>query len=207
MSNPSEAPGPSKQDTLAQQLEAARNGTRESLGRVLETCRPYLLLIAGEELDSDLQAKAGASDLVQDTLLEAQRGFADFKGDTHRQLLAWLRRILLNNLANFNRRYRRTQRRQVAREVSLDADPRLSGLLKSDSSTPSGKTIRREEVEALEQALLKLPEHYRQVIVMRHRENRSFAEIGKQLERSADAARMLWWRALENLAEQLSDGP
>jgi RNA polymerase sigma-70 factor (ECF subfamily) len=166
-----------------------------------------LLLIAGEELDSDLQAKAGASDLVQDTLLEAQRGFADFKGDTHRQLLAWLRRILLNNLANFNRRYRRTQRRQVAREVSLDADPRLSGLLKSDSSTPSGKTIRREEVEALEQALLKLPEHYRQVIVMRHRENRSFAEIGKQLERSADAARMLWWRALENLAEQLSDGP
>ena len=58
-------------------LAAARAGSREALGRVLESCRGYLLLIAQQELDPALQARGGASDLVQQTFLEAQ---ADLSG-------------------------------------------------------------------------------------------------------------------------------
>src|SRR5262249_21485567 len=90
----------------AQWLPAARQGSREALGRLLEACRDYLLLVANKELDPQLQPKGGASDLVQQTFLEAQRDFARFAGNSEEELLAWLRRLLLNNLGDFTRRYR-----------------------------------------------------------------------------------------------------
>src|SRR5215472_9511436 len=103
-------------------LEAARAGSREALGQALETCRNYLLLVAGRQLDPDLYAKGGASDLVQETFLEAQRDFARFQGNSEGELLAWLRQILLNNVANFARRYRDTAKRAVGREVAVPGD-------------------------------------------------------------------------------------
>src|SRR5205085_10055364 len=98
---------------VAQWLPAARAGSRDALGKALEACRGYLLLIANRQLDAALQPKGGPSDLVQETFLEAQRDFAQFQGDSGAELLAWLRQLLLHNLANFKRRYRATDKRQV----------------------------------------------------------------------------------------------
>src|SRR5205823_5326264 len=67
---------------VAQWLPAARAGSSEALGEILEACRGYLLLLAQEELDPGLQAKGGASDLVQQTFMEAQQDFARFQGDS-----------------------------------------------------------------------------------------------------------------------------
>src|SRR5205807_266881 len=117
----------------AQWLPAAQAGSSEALGQVLEACRGYLLLIAQQELDTALQAKGGASDLVQQTFLEAQRDFGGFQGSTHEALLAWTRRLLLNNLANFRRAYHRNKR-QVSREVVLpqgDSSSRGPGGLRA----------------------------------------------------------------------------
>src|SRR5262249_58319869 len=97
-------------DYTVQQLDEARAGSRAALGRVLEACRGYLMMIARQELDRDLQAKGSASDLVQETFLEAQRDFDRFSGTTEEELLAWLRRLLLNNIANFTRPYRDTDK-------------------------------------------------------------------------------------------------
>jgi RNA polymerase sigma-70 factor (ECF subfamily) len=180
----------------------ARGQSREALGRLLETCRDYLLLVANHELASDLRAKAGASDLVQDTFLEAQRDFPQFTGRSLPELRLWLRRILLNNLADLNRRYRDTELRRLAQEVSLGADDSTADAaaqVADDTPSPSGEAIRHEQAAALERALARLPEHYRQVIALRHLENRSFAEIGELLGRTPDAARMLWARAVKEL--------
>src|SRR5262249_3376165 len=101
--------------SAAQWLGSARTGAREALGRALEGCRDYLLMVANKELDPQLQAKGGASDLVQQTFLEAQRDFGRFQGNSEDELLAWLRRLLLHNLADFTRRYRDTGKRQADR--------------------------------------------------------------------------------------------
>lgn len=69
------------------------------------------------EVESSLRAKADASDLVQQTLLEAYRDFGQFRGRTEAEWLAWLRRILARNAAEFVRHYRLTGKRQTAREV------------------------------------------------------------------------------------------
>src|SRR4051794_33646249 len=84
-------------------LPAARAGSADALGAALEACRLYLLAVADRELHTDLRAKGGASDIVQDTFLEAQRDFDHFHGASAADLRAWLRRLLLNNLANFAR--------------------------------------------------------------------------------------------------------
>ena len=75
------SPGtPPEQDQIEAWRTAARQRSEEAQGQVLELCRPYLLHIANQELASDLQPKIGASDLVQETFLDAHRDFGRFHG-------------------------------------------------------------------------------------------------------------------------------
>jgi RNA polymerase sigma-70 factor (ECF subfamily) len=188
----------------AQLLAAARAGSQEGLGQALETCRRYLLLVAQRNLDPALQAKGGASDLVQETFLEAQRDFAQFQGTTEAELLAWLRQLLLNTLGNFARHYRDTAKRAVGREVALPGEGSSAGAggVAGSGPTPSGLAMEQEQAQALQRALLRLPEEYRRAIQLRYQEGKSFEEIGQLLNRSADAARKLWTRAMERLRQE-----
>jgi RNA polymerase sigma-70 factor (ECF subfamily) len=191
-------------------LPAAHAGSREAMGQALEACRRYLLLVAERELDPELRAKGGASDLVQQTFLEAQRDFANFHGNSEVELRAWLRHILLHNLGKFTRQYRDTKKRGVAREVSLDAGASSvepGGGLSAGSASPSGKAMQQEQDESLQQALQRLPDDYRQVLSLRYEEERSFEEIGRVMGRSAGAARKLWARAVERLQQELEGSP
>jgi RNA polymerase sigma-70 factor, ECF subfamily len=189
-------------------LPEARAGSKEAVAQALEACRGYLLLIAQRELGKDLRAKAGASDLVQETILEAQRDFSGFEGTSEPELLAWLRRLLLNNMANFARQFRATDKRQIGREVVLeegDSAAERGGELASALPSPSGAAMAHERAEAVQHALEKLPEDYRRVVHLRYQEERTFEEIGKLLGRSANAARKLWLRAIERLEQELKE--
>src|SRR4051794_37411540 len=76
----------------------ARRGGGDALGRLLESYRNYLHLLASLQIDRRLQVRVSPSDLVQDIMLGAYRDFAQFRGENERQLLAWLRQILINRL-------------------------------------------------------------------------------------------------------------
>jgi RNA polymerase sigma-70 factor (ECF subfamily) len=194
---------------VAHWLPAAQAGSREALGLVLEACRGYLLLIAQQELEPALQAKGGASDLVQQTFLEAQKDLAGFRGSTPEALLAWMRRLLLNNLANFRRDYRRHKRR-ASREVALqvsDSSTQGPDGLRADTPSPSVALMRDEETQAIERALEGLSEDYRRVIHLRYREERSFEEIAVLMQRSPNAVRKLWARAIDSLQQRLEASP
>ena len=105
-------------------IEAARQGDPDGLGRALELFRDYLLLVANQELEPELKAKLGASDLVQETFLGAQRDLASFRGQSEAEWRLWLRGILVHLLANHRRRFRSTGKRRVDCEVPLAATPR-----------------------------------------------------------------------------------
>jgi RNA polymerase sigma-70 factor (ECF subfamily) len=186
---------------VARQIRDAHGGSPEALGRLLEGCRQYLLLVANEQLDVNLRDKLGPSDLVQDTFAEAQRDFQRFQGHTRDQLLAWLRRILLNNLADARRHYRRAGKRDVARELPLSNVPRdqVRRNLVQDADSPASRLAAREEAESLRRALDQLPEASRQLIEWRNYELCSFAEMGRRLGKSEEAARKAWGRAIEQL--------
>jgi RNA polymerase sigma-70 factor (ECF subfamily) len=177
----------------------AHQGNREALGRLLDMCRHYLLLVASKELAPALWAKVAPSDIVQDTLLEAARDFSDFHGGGEEELLAWLRGILRHNAANVRRHFE-TAKRDVAREVPLEE------AAAAVSETPSRQAQAREQDEQLAKAIGQLPEHYRQVLLWHSTEHLTFAQIADKLNSTIDAVRKLWGRALNELAKLL-DSP
>ena len=158
-----------------------------------------------EILLADLKSKEGASDLVQEALLQAHRDWGKFVGRTETELRRWLRRILLHKIAHAVRRYRLVERRRIAREISLDsgAFDGDADWLAADQTSPRGRAVRREEEIALSAALDRLPERMRSAVLWRHREACSFDELGRRLDCSNVAARKLWLRALEQLQRDL----
>jgi RNA polymerase sigma-70 factor (ECF subfamily) len=186
-------------------MSAARQGSAQALGELLESYRNYLLLIANAEVDGELRPKCGASDLVQETFVRAQQGFVAFAGTTEAELQAWLRQILLNHCRNLRQTYRDTQKRDVGRELALDGLSSIVGLGARPSTgqlSPSGCAIASEEAARVAQALSALPDDYQQVVRLRNWENLSFQVIGERLGRSADAARKLWGRAILQLGAE-----
>jgi len=197
-------------ESTARRIAAAHAGCPEALGQTLEACRRYLLWIARRELDPDLQSKGGASDLVQETFLEARRDFGRFHGSTEAELLAWLRRLLLNNLSNFARRYRDTAKRSVRDEVSLDAfrtdtNPELG--FADGNATPCDQAIEHEQLQLLKESVARLPEEYRQVILLWHQDELSFEEIGRRLNCAPNTARNKWLKGIKLLQEALEALP
>jgi RNA polymerase sigma-70 factor (ECF subfamily) len=186
-------------------IQAAKEGSSEALGSLLEASQAYLLQVARARLGPELRAKGEASDLVQETFLEAQHDFACFRGCTGQDLIAWLRRILHHNLADFRRRYRARTSRGVNHEQPFgtgDVMDQCLGLI-ADTNTPEKIAAAAEEAESLRRALERLPQDYRRVVLLRHHEGHSFPMIGRELGRSAGAARKLWFRAVERLRSEL----
>src|SRR5262249_36480353 len=139
-----------------------------------------------------------------ETFLQAQHNFDGFRDGGEAELLAWLRRILLNDIANLKRRYCGTDKRQIQREVPLgDGSSECVADVPAADRSPSSLVASREQDAALGRALERLPEDYRRVVTWRDYDRVPFDEIGRRLDRSAEAARKLWVRAVEQLQQEL----
>jgi RNA polymerase sigma-70 factor (ECF subfamily) len=185
------------------------DSTGDDPDRGLERFRSYLLLLARVRLDPMVRAKVGASDVVQQTLLEAHRDLAQFRGRTPAEQAAWLRQILARNLANVVRDLRR-DKRDLAREQPLQAAvdesaSRLEAWLSAQQSSPSQQVERQERAVRLAEALAMLPENQREAIVLRHWEGCSLVEIGERLGCTTAAVTGLLHRGLRNLRKQLQE--
>jgi RNA polymerase sigma-70 factor, ECF subfamily len=194
------------EDLLARALE----GGGESLGQLLESYRNYLRLLASLEIGQRLQVKMDASDLVQETLLEAHKDFAGFRGASEPEFVAWLRRVMASVLCGALRKYVGTQKRDIRLERSLQESLDRSSLLLGHGfadphSSPSQQASRREQSVLLANALAKLPKDYRDVLVLRHLSELTFPEISRRMDRSLDSVEKLWVRGLARLRQILSE--
>lgn len=186
-------------------LDAARRGGPDAIGQIFEAAHGHLLQLADRELPAELRAKIGPSDVVQETAVDMHRDFPQFTGTTAEECFAWLREILRHNVVDAVRHYRESLKRNVTREVSLFSTPAREGAaLVERARPPDGSAIRREEAAALNDVLMRLPEEYRRVLQLRYWGGMSFVDIAPLLERSPDAARKLWYRAVERLQCELA---
>ncbi|QDV35424.1 sigma-70 family RNA polymerase sigma factor [Tautonia plasticadhaerens] len=191
-------------------LRDARSGGPEELGRLLEAYRPYLRLLARVRIGDRLRTKLDPEDVVQDAFLRAHRGFGRFRGDSEAEFLGWLRQILAAELANQVRRYLGTGGRDLRLEREFgEALDRTSaaldrGLVSPDSS-PSHRAERGERLARLAVALDRLPEDYREAIVLRQFEGLGFPEVASRMARSEDSVKHLWARALGRLRRELRE--
>lgn len=185
----------------------ARHGSASSVGLLLQLYRNYLIVLAATQIEKRLQPRVSPSDIVQETMLRAHANFAQFRGSTEPELIAWLRQILVNNLAKFVEQHVLAARRDVRREVSIErlgralekSTVQLAALLPAEGRTPSADAQQREEAVLLADRLAALPPDYRDVLMLRNLQGLPFEEVAERMERSVSAARMLWLRAIEKL--------
>ena len=167
--------------------------------KLVECYRPWLRAMAASGLPDQVKSRLDESDIVQEVLFEACQDLEAFQGTTTTDLEAWLRQILQNQLVDTVRHHGR-QRRSMHREVSSEL-----GKMAAKEQTASALVRGQETREQLWQVLNALPEHYRAVILMRQQLDLTFVEIGERTNRSPDAARMLWGRAVLAMTEQLGN--
>lgn len=183
-------------------LDRARAGDAAAMERLFAFCRSYVAIAAKAEMASWLRAKVDASDLVQQTMLEAHRGLKNFRGRTEAEWLTWLRRILAHNAADFVRQYHGVEKRSVGREVPLVASDESGASerpLAAGDPTPSQLLISKERELKVADAVAKLPDDYQDVIILRNMQRLPFEEVAQRMGRSRPAVQMLWMRAIRQL--------
>src|SRR5262245_23223760 len=148
-------------------LESARQGSAPALGTILESCHGYIAAVATRQLPRRVRGRVSPSSLVQETYLRACQHFGSFRGQSERQLLAWLRQIMLRCLINLLQ-----QPRFRTDLASLPAG------LAGGSAPAADQAANQEASHALAEAIGRLPAHYRLAIELRHFDRLSFEEVG-----------------------------
>ncbi len=186
-------------------IHRARSGDESAENELLQKCRSYVSLIARAQVEGWMRTKFDASDLVQQTLLEAHQGIKNFKGETEAEWLGWLRGILNHNTLDFARKYQGAAKRNVSREFSIDqgGDDSVQRELKDQTETPSRILLNREQEILMAEAVSQLPADYQEVVMLRNLQRLSFKEVAERMDRSSGAVQMLWLRALNRLQELL----
>jgi len=169
----------------------------------LDRFRSYLRLLAEIELSPRLRVKEDASDIVQQSLLEAHRDLPAYRGQTEAELVVWLKTILARNLLNAARQFR-THKRDLRREQSFaerldQSSARLENYLVSEQTSPSQRAVCNEQAEQLAKGLAQLLEAERTAIVLKHLKGWSLSQISEQLGRPSDAVAGLLKRGLKKL--------
>lgn len=195
-------------DTL---LRHARHDGRSAIAELLESYRHYLRLLARMQLHTNLQVRVSPSDVVQESMLAAEKAFAQFQGETESELVAWLRRVLASRLADAAR-FHSALRRDVNSELRLDeavdqSSMALHSLFPEVQDSPSQIVSKREEAVLLSEALQRLPADYAEVIVQRHLESKPFADISRSMNRTVPSVKAIWARAMASLRQQLGGDP
>ena len=182
-------------------IENAKQGCDESISVIATQMRGYLKSIADKGIASGLQSKISSSDVVQISLIEAQAGIANFRGSSEAELKKWLKRIVMHNMTDEAKRFRRAQSRDVSREKQVDVGALPQG---KGEKTPSWHASSAETKQQILNAIDFLPTKQRRVVQARFRDGLDYPEIAKELDVSEAAARQLWSRAAEKLRRMLS---
>jgi RNA polymerase sigma-70 factor (ECF subfamily) len=175
----------------------------------LERYRNYLRFLARLQLDPRLKGKLDASDVVQEAMLQAHQGLAQFRGQSEPELMAWLRRILANTMAGAIRTFT-AEARDLVKERSLhgaldDSSWQMERWLAAVQSSPSQRVVHSEQLLRLAEALAQLPDDQRQAVELHHLKNCSVAEVALRMGRTKPAVAGLLFRGLKRLRDLLRE--
>ncbi len=182
----------------------AKDGDESALGQLCAVYGSRVLWLVRLRMGKELRSKLESMDLVQDVLASALKDLGNFTYKTEGDFVRWLSRIAENRLRD-NLDKLHADKRDIRKEVRLNShrltleDSFAAALEPIDATTPSAIISQREEFDKLAKAIDALKPEYREVIVLTKVEGLSYREIGDKLGRSADAARMLFSRAMAAL--------
>jgi RNA polymerase sigma-70 factor (ECF subfamily) len=182
----------------------AQRGDRSALERLFERYLPRVRQIVALRLGERLKRFLDAEDMVQEVLLDVFQGLKRFVHQTEGSFRNWLARCVECEIADAARGAQRKKRGggRVLRFRDCDSDFLRSSIFATDELSPSRAAMGKEINEEIEAALLQLPKHHREVIVLRHLCGMSYAEVAQSLGLHEEAtARKAVSRALRKLKD------
>lgn len=170
---------------------------------------PYLRMLARTQMRQAYQARVGASDMVQQAMLQAVQGLDGFRGQTEAEFRGWLRQILARHLCHLDRDLHR-DKRDIRREQSIEqklaqSSMRLEGLLAGEGPTPSQDVALGENVLKVADAVERLPESQREAVRLHYLEGMKLSEVAQQLDKTTGAIAGLLHRGMKTLRQQLEE--
>jgi RNA polymerase sigma-70 factor (ECF subfamily) len=194
-------------------LDRAGRGDPEARAALLVRHRERLRQMIAVRMDRRLLARIDPSDVVQDALIDAHAKLPQYLQNRPLPFYPWLRQLALERLVKLHLRHVRSQKRSVTREAAPaaglpeDSVLELAARLAAGGTTPSAHLVRDELQARVRQALLRLAPRDREILVLRHLEQLSMAEIAAVLAITEGAARVRHVRALERVRALLEDLP
>ena len=195
-------------------IERARAGDRAALNALLARHRDRLCRMVEMRLDSRLQARLDASDVVQEAYVEVTARLEEYLRDPKLPLFLWLRLVVGERLVRLHRHHLGTQMRDASREVSLyrgalpaASSAALAAQLLGRHTSPTQAVVRAERILRVQEALNTLDPLDREVLSLRHFEELTAAEAAQVLGIEESAAAKRYFRALKRLKEILAAMP
>jgi len=189
-------------------LERVRQGDSEAFEQLFTRHQEELRRAIVLRLDRRVAARIDASDVLQETYLEAIRRLADYLNNQEISFDLWLRWIAREKILGFHRKHLGADKRTVNRELPalpVDSSAQFVGGIVSHGPTPSQSLAAAELAERLRRALEQLDEDERDLILWRHFEYLTNREIAKLLRITEAAANKRYIRALERLRGLLAN--
>jgi RNA polymerase sigma-70 factor (ECF subfamily) len=143
-------------------------------------------------LSPRLREIAEPEDVTQDVLIAIHRGLGDFRDQGDRAFYAWIFRVAENRIRDLSD-YAGAKKRQPGRPIAVS------------QTTPGTVAIRSENFDRVHRALELLSEDHQRVIQLRRLEEREVSEVAKLMDRSENAVRILYCRALKELQRHLRE--
>lgn len=192
-------------DTVRLLIDKARDGDGGAQSELAQHVQSYVSLMADKNLEQSIRSNVGPSDIVQQTLIKMVNGIDNYRGESKEEFFGWLNMIIRNEANRVSRDLKR-QKRDIRKQKSFDAGDSLAqkiNIPEDSHPTPGTEAISKEQLELFYTALDKLPEDYSTVIRLRSIEEKDFKTIGEEMNRSADAASKLWFRAVVKFQKEL----
>jgi RNA polymerase sigma-70 factor (ECF subfamily) len=187
-------------------LEEARGGDVAAREDLLALYRPYLRLAAGRRLPRVVQKRVDASDIAQQTLLDAVRGLDDFRGRTEPEFTAWMMKLLERNLLQSLRNHT-LGKRDVRLEQNWTDNSGSAQMiwhsLAGSGSSPESRVVHGETALQLAAALERLPADQRAAVELRYIAHKSLQEIADEMERTVGSVAGLIRRGVESMQTHL----
>ena len=178
--------------------EKARQGDEDAFGLLFARHAPELRRRVRRRLPALLRRKVTESDVIQMAYLRVHQHLDGFDDRGSGSFRAWLDRIVDNQVVDLMRRYVRTAKRGIDHEVS-GPQPLSGARIPGRIPTPSAVAVGEELLQAIQEAMTKLPDDYRRVLHLVQGEGLTLAAAGERMGRSTTAAKKLYARALAKL--------
>ena len=181
-------------------------GDREALSELFEVYRPRLWRMVTFRLHPCLQGRIDADDVLQDAWLQAVERMDHFYEADGSSSFLWFRSIVTQTLLQLHRFHIGTQKRNAARELSMNSgweagstSSCLAFHLSDSVLSPSSSASRAEVMKQIDVVLQGMEELDREVLALRHFESLTNGEVAKILNLTEQAASVRYIRALGRL--------